>query len=85
MQAVIGGPGANTFAFQDQAIFDGTLAGTLSSTTHDYSNNTLDYSLYTSDVEVNLRPRHRDRHQRYQQHLERDGRAGRQHPHRGCQ
>ena len=54
IQAVIGGPGANTFAFQDQAIFDGTLAGTLSSTTHDYSNNTLDYSLYNSDVEVNL-------------------------------
>ena len=49
MQGVIGGTGANTFSFQNQASFDGTLTGT-------GTNNTLDYSLYASAVEVNLDP-----------------------------
>ncbi len=50
IQGIVGGSGSNDFVFADQATFDGTLNGGVGGT------NTLDYSAYTSAVEVNISP-----------------------------
>ena len=47
---IIGGAGSNTFAFDDQGYFNGTINGGTG------TSNTIDYSAYTTGVTVNLKP-----------------------------
>jgi len=54
IDAIIGSKGDNTFLFEDQVLFNGSISGTVHSTDGIKNTNTLDYSAYTTGITVNL-------------------------------